>query len=355
MKKYIYFFSTIFLLSIQLLSSPTSCSANRNTNVPDGPARLLNLAESFLNGKNYTRSEATYKEVLSIDRNNDEAYFKLGIIALRHYHNNNKAIYYFNKAIELNKNGVEYYINRGAAYAAIDDWKLAIVDYTTALQIDPKNTWALSSRARSYEENKDADNAISDYQAAKLIDPLNHATYNIEIARVSLKLGAEIKKTKENSGVFLERAIQELNRGEHIERAEEDLKTTIELDSKNDWAHFLLGKIYATSPDKSKPAMKQFSKAIKINKLVPDYYFFRGKLHGKNGNYKAAKKDFDAAIELDPRRGNLYFYRGMCYMELEMTTEAQDDLIKFKQLDPKRGTQADSYLNTLFSQKKSSK
>ncbi|MDH4318824.1 MAG: tetratricopeptide repeat protein [Desulfobulbaceae bacterium] len=345
MKKNILLSLGFLLISLQWTIFPVTSQARSQM---DGPEGLLDLAESMLNGKNYPRAEATYKEVLSIDRDNDTAYFKLGLIAVRYYHHSNNALYYFNKAIELNGANAEYYINRGAAYAAIKDWEQAIKDYTTALGIEPNNAWALSSRARSYEENKQADKAIADYEAAIRNDPQGQPTYEVEIARVSVNLGAEIEKTKKNSGIFLERAIMQLNRGEHMDLAEEDLKTTIDLDSKNDWAHFLLGKILAVTHNDTDAAIKEFSKAIELNETMPEYYLFRGKLLGKTGEFKKGLEDFNIAIKLDPSEADPYFYRGVCQMELGLIQDSRNDFIRFKQLDPGRRGQADKYLDALY-------
>ena len=142
----------------------------------------------------------------------------------------------------------------------------------------------------------------------------------------------------------------QLNRGEHMDLAEEDLKTTIDLDSKNDWAHFLLGKILAVTHNDTDAAIKEFNKAIKLNEMVPDYYFFRGKLRGKTGEFKKGLEDFNTAIRLDPRKADPYFYRGVCHMELGLPQEARNDFIKFKQLDPTRGDQADKYIEALYQQ-----
>jgi tetratricopeptide (TPR) repeat protein len=57
----------------------------------------------------------------------------------------NKAIYYYQKAIELSPKTAEYYNNLGIVYMLKDDYDEAIKMYTKALEINPSFTQVYSN------------------------------------------------------------------------------------------------------------------------------------------------------------------------------------------------------------------
>ena len=71
----------------------------------------------------------------------------------------------------ISRDFAEAYIRRGRAYYWKEDYDQSIEDFTEALQINPKDTFAYHYRGDAYYEKGDYDKAIADYEAALRIDP----------------------------------------------------------------------------------------------------------------------------------------------------------------------------------------
>lgn len=82
-----------------------------------------------------------------------------------------KAIAYYDKAIELNPNHALAYYDRAGAYAEIHQYKKAIADYDRAIELNPNDALAYYNRASAYSEIGENEKAIADYDRAIEIDP----------------------------------------------------------------------------------------------------------------------------------------------------------------------------------------
>ena len=86
-----------------------------------------------------------------------------------------EAIADFDKALELNPDLVEAYVERGVLFANNKRYDDAIGDYTRAIQMDPKNAKAYAMRAEAKLKSNAADDALIDVNRAlglSLSDPL---------------------------------------------------------------------------------------------------------------------------------------------------------------------------------------
>lgn len=87
-----------------------------------------------------------------------------------------KAIENIDKSIELNNNWEISYFYRGVANQALENYDEAMLDYTKALQINPKMVDAYYNKAYITLSRKDIDtpnisNAIKDLEKALELDP----------------------------------------------------------------------------------------------------------------------------------------------------------------------------------------
>ncbi|MEP6986430.1 MAG: tetratricopeptide repeat protein [Chloroflexota bacterium] len=62
------------------------------------------------------------------------------------------------------------YVDRGLAYAKTKNYLSAILDYSRALELDPKNTQAFSNRALAYLHTSKFEEAIEDFSTSILLD-----------------------------------------------------------------------------------------------------------------------------------------------------------------------------------------
>lgn len=80
-------------------------------------------------------------------------------------------------------------------------------------------------------------------------------------------------------------------------------------------------------------AIKEYSKAIKVDKNLKYGYYNRGVCELGLKDYKSAKKDFDKTIELDPVFTKAFYSRASVYVSQEKYLEALPDLDKTIELD----------------------
>ncbi len=94
-----------------------------------------------------------------------EKEFKDGVAALE-AGDGAQAAALFTKAIELNPDWVEAYVNRGQAFVLQGQLDQALKDFTQALGLDPDSFEALYNRGRVYTMQGKPEKAVADYTAA---------------------------------------------------------------------------------------------------------------------------------------------------------------------------------------------
>eukprot|EP00761_Pharyngomonas_kirbyi_P009358 gb/GECH01009374.1/.p1 GENE.gb/GECH01009374.1/~~gb/GECH01009374.1/.p1 ORF type:complete len:252 (+),score=24.63 gb/GECH01009374.1/:1-756(+) len=158
-------------------------------------------------------------------------------------------------------------------------YKLAIEDYTKAIQLNPENVAAYNNRGFAYRKVNQYDKAINDYSKALEIQPDNVKTYN--------------------------------NRGySYARRGDYDL------------------------------AIKDYDKVIELDSDNIHAFHNRGISYDKKGKFKQAIDDFTRVLELDPCNANAYFNRGSAYDSIGQVDAAIEDYTKALDLD--MATKSDS-------------
>jgi tetratricopeptide (TPR) repeat protein len=82
-----------------------------------------------------------------------------------------------------------------------------------------------------------------------------------------------------------------------------------------------------------KGAIKDYDKAISLDKNLKDAFFNRGTCQLALKDFKSAMKDFDKTIELDPKFVKAYYSRASVYVSQEKYIESLPDLDKTIELD----------------------
>ena len=99
-----------------------------------------------------------------------ETYIKLGQFEID-LENYDKALDYFEKAIEFDPDNAIAWFLRGYCYQQVDEWKKALGSYDKALQIDPENTAAWLSKGAAIYQSGEYGEAIRCYDTALAINP----------------------------------------------------------------------------------------------------------------------------------------------------------------------------------------
>jgi len=84
-----------------------------------------------------------------------------------------------------------HYYNRGVLYGYLDENDKAIVDYTKAIEINPKHTLARGNRGVCYEGLGDLNHAIADFEECVKIDPGSIHLINLKRLRDGAKKNDE--------------------------------------------------------------------------------------------------------------------------------------------------------------------
>ena len=94
---------------------------------------------------------------------NDTAYIlvNLGWINLKYLNNKDKALEYFNKALELDKNIGRAYIGLAEYYFSIEDYNSALVNYEKAIDLQEGTIDVYFGIAMCYKALKQYDDALS--------------------------------------------------------------------------------------------------------------------------------------------------------------------------------------------------
>jgi tetratricopeptide (TPR) repeat protein len=130
------------------------------------PDELLNQGITFANEGQYDKAIAYFDKAIEINPRFAKAYYIRG---RAYYYKGwyDKAIADFTKAIEINPYYTEAYNSRGhIKRRKYNNFDGAIADYTMVLELNPRFAWAYHNRANAYYHNGQYDKACSDWRQA---------------------------------------------------------------------------------------------------------------------------------------------------------------------------------------------
>lgn len=162
-----------------------------------------------------------------------------------------EAIEEYTKVIEANATNttrVGAYINRAAAYIALERYDEAIADYTEAIILDPERALAYKNRAAAYNAKGDYELAISDSNGV------------IEMAAAGDAKDSDIDSIVAEA--YIQRAYAYCN-SDKPNLAITDCNRAIDIDPEQAYAYFNRGLAYKML-DKKVEAINDFAKSITL-------------------------------------------------------------------------------------------
>lgn len=202
---------------------------------------------------------------------------------------------------------VKYYNGKADESYNKGDYEIAITNYTSALKLDPNNTYAYNGRGMAYTYKNQLDLANQDFNKAIKLDP----NYNIAYA---------------NRGYvfFLKN---------QLDLAITDYTKAISLDP--DYALAYNGRGNVNSSKKQYDlAIQDLTKAINLDPAYPNVYVDRGIAYDFKSQYDLGIQDFTKAISLDIEFTLAYANRGYAYAQKKQYELAIKDYTKAIELDP---------------------
>jgi tetratricopeptide (TPR) repeat protein len=116
-------------MALEYLGTALQLEPN-NTNV------MYALALFYQDHDDMEKAESLYRQILDLKPESADAWHNMGWIELFFYHNLDRAIEFFTKAIEANSGYIEAYANRGIAYENKGDRQKAKADFEAALSLN---------------------------------------------------------------------------------------------------------------------------------------------------------------------------------------------------------------------------
>lgn len=215
-----------------------------------------------------------------------------------------KALFHFNKAIELKESWLGYY-NRAEVLAYLNKPDVAIIDLTRSIRL--KNDFA-----ESYDSRGLAKIHIQDFRAAVL------------------DFDSAIKLKPSMESAWFNRANAK-NFMRNFESAILDFNQAITLNPEFAEAYNNRGHLKVNIRD-YKNAIDDLNIAIKIKPDFEDAYNNRAKAHMAMNNMNQAISDFSKSILLNNKNSVIFRYRAMCYYKLLDIEHAYDDFLSASNL-----------------------
>ena len=188
----------------------------------------------------------------------------------------------------------------------LNSYEKAIVDYTKAIELDPKSTHAYSERGRAYGNFKQYEKAIADYTQVIQLEPTDaYAFFNRGLAYIRLDLYG---------------------------KALADLTQAIELDPKLSLPYASRGFTFGALGEYEK-AFADYSLAMDLEPKIGWAYTNRGNTYHDLGQYENAIADYNKAIQLAPTDALAYTSRGESFMALGQLALAKADKKRAKELE----------------------
>lgn len=233
--------------------------------------------------------------------------------------------------------------------AALDDqdYDRAIVKFTEAIRLDPKNAVAYVGRGRCFGCEKRFKEAINDFSEAIRIDPKYGRAYHCR-SNVWAQCGEfQLALADADEAVRFEpeRALSHAQRGAmgrwtgDYDGAIAAYSRALELDPVRDADKYYFGRgdAYKKKGEYGK-ALADFEAALLRNPGEGGYHFQRGDVHRLKGEYDQAIADMTDAINLGPQAA-FYLMRGVCYVRNKDLDRALADYTSAIQLDPNNASQ----------------
>lgn len=212
-----------------------------------------------------------------------------------------KAISYFDKAIEIDSKDASAFYNRAFAHLEKKNDKKALDDFLSFIGLTEKK----SNKALGYVR-------IGEIYLNKREDSIAYYYFNLAL-----------KNDTSQSLAYNNRGIYYLNKNK-IEEARNDFKKAIKFNSYYSEAYNNLGSVCMAEGDYNM-AQRYFDRAIELDPGYKLAYDNRGYLKYMNGDAPGAVKDYNREIEIDPTFYQAYIKRGRAYAQMKKYSNAISD------------------------------
>jgi len=133
--------------------------------LPERVSTLTNLAATQIKLKKYSEAKTYSEKAVELDANNSEAFLNLGFIE-KEVGNLESALTFFNKALTLDLTNALAFLNKGAAFHELKRYEEALGSYKKAIELKPDYHEAWSNQGVTLNELKRYEEALGSYKKA---------------------------------------------------------------------------------------------------------------------------------------------------------------------------------------------
>jgi tetratricopeptide (TPR) repeat protein len=277
--------------------------------------------------------------VVGIFAQNGKKFFRAG----RELFENAKyedAIVQYNSAIGIEPSNAEYYSARGAAYEKGGKLQEAYSDYEKATIFKPKDVEALINLGRVCNKLKKYDEAIVALNLATGLDKRNPRVYpekvitliGLEKYEMALRASDTAVLIKDDPMHYYYRGVAYV-RLNNDNMARKELEKAISRDKKAVEPRLELAELLVRNKD-PKGAMEQVNTILTADDKNAAAYVVRSKIYKTQLDYPNAINDLSKTILIDPQNPEYYLMRGIYYQEFNQHSNAINDFSKYITLKP---------------------
>lgn len=246
------------------------------------------------------------------------------------------AIVQFTSAIGLEPSNPDYYYARGQAYEKQLKYTEARADFEKAIVFEPKNVDAIISLGAVCNKTGNYKESLKLLNHASTLDKRNSRLYPEKvITLIALERYDQALKVSDTAIIIKDTPMDYYWRGIIYRRlnndilGEKELRKSISKD-KNlaDPRIELADLLISINPANLREAMEHCNEVIKNNDRNTAAYLMRSRVYKKNLDYPGAINDISKTIMIDPANSAFYFERGICYQEFNQHTNAINDFSK---------------------------
>ncbi|MDY0363008.1 MAG: tetratricopeptide repeat protein [Desulforegulaceae bacterium] len=290
---------------------------------PEKPRVVLNMGVCHHNNQQFEKALGYYDRAIELKPDYGEAYSKKGAV-LEKLGNNEESIFYIKKAIELKPDYIENYKLMGFIYNSRNQPDKAISYLETVLKKYPDYIEARMNLGNSYILKNDYNQALIQFLRVIETDPEYYMAYNnigdvlmrmgqkekaLGYFNLALKLNPDYEKAYLNLGsIFLKE--------KDFKSAENYLLKALELDDQDVDILIKTGDYYFHINQFDK-AESLYKKALDINSDNSYLKIQLGIIFFKSRNYEKAEEYFKKAADTSAEKYFPYYYLGLCALSKE--------------------------------------
>jgi tetratricopeptide (TPR) repeat protein len=290
-----------------------------------------------------------------LNAQNAKQFYKTGLTFVEAM-NYSDAIEQFSKAVEVDPDFIEAYIERARAFQALNEPQKAAEDFDRAIVFEKKEKDLYMEAAAVNFQLENLDKALEQVKTAITLDPKFDESYRLQCriliekedysgALIAINKALELKDNAENSyyhGVVSE-MMKNYNQAEldyekaimknrryisaylslanlrlqlnKLSQAIEHCNMVLGMDPKNKDAYLIRSQVYVKMIEYPK-AIDDISKVVFNSPDDPSVYIMRGTFYQDFTQYQNAINDFTKAIMLDPKNSEAYYKRASSYEQI---------------------------------------